>query len=151
METSPVHLIPPQDPAFCSCCDGSGTVAEGYFHMTPKFTGVVFTGKRNTCPGCNGNGVSLRACEWRKAQLEPVDSDAIPYLQALEGAGDAGFAPMGWLYGSVMLGLCEKRFAYSDSNRHFRLTITGMKELEKHARNEAKRDAWDEREPGKVS
>lgn len=74
-----------------------------------------------------------------KAELEPVDTDAIPYLQSLQGAGDRGFAPVGWLYLSVMRGLCLKGFAYSDGHNCFRLSGDGRAELEKHKRNEAQR------------
>lgn len=70
METSPVHPIPPKDLEFCSCCDGGGTIAESYFVIGPKFTGVVFTGKQKRCPDCYGTGTNERAKWWRKQQLE---------------------------------------------------------------------------------
>jgi len=72
--------------------------------------------------------------------LELVDTDAIPYLQCLKGAGNHGFAPVGWLYTNVMEGLCEKGFARR-SGGAFVLSARGADELEKHERNEAKRFA----------
>lgn len=72
--------------------------------------------------------------------LEPVDTDAITYLQCLKGAGDRGFAPVGWLYTNVMEGLCQKGFARRAGGA-FVLSALGTAELEKHERNEANRFA----------
>jgi hypothetical protein len=71
--------------------------------------------------------------------LEPVDTDAIPYIETLVGAGDRGFAPVGWVYLDIMRNLCRKGFAYSDGLNCFRVSGTGRAELEKHRRNEARR------------
>lgn len=101
------------------------------------------------CPTCHGTGsaplVPMSICATCLGRgrspkpLEPVDTGAIPYLQALEGAEVRGFAPIGWLYTSVMIGLVEKGFARADGNNHFRLSALGRAELEKHRRNEARR------------
>lgn len=100
------------------------------------------------CPTCHGTGsaplVPMSICATclgrRRINVpEPVDTDAIPYLVSLEGAGDRGFAPIGWLYLDVMRNLCRKGFAYSDGTNCFRLSVKGRSELEKHRRNEARR------------
>lgn len=57
--------------AFCSCCEGSGKVAEGSYTMTPEECQWILSGKDKTCPGCDGEGVSVRAKLWRKENNFP--------------------------------------------------------------------------------
>lgn len=104
--------------------------------------------KTEVCPKCHGTGsaplVAMSTCATclgagRINVPEPVDTDAIPYIETLVGAGDRGFAPIGWLYLDVMRNLCRKGFAYSDGHNCFRVSDKGRAELEKHRRNEARR------------
>lgn len=51
------------------------------------------------------------------------------YLEALESAGERGFAPYGWLYKSVMDGLLEQGFAEYAPPRAYKLSEKGKAEL----------------------
>ena len=104
--------------------------------------------KTEICPTCHGTGsaplVVMSICATclgagRVKGPEPVDIDAIPYIETLVGAGDHGFAPVSARYLDAMRGLVLKGFAKADGLNCFRVSAAGRAELEKHRRNEARR------------
>ncbi len=54
----------------------------------------------------------------------------LPYLKALKNAGSAGFTPLGWLYGNVLLELTTRALAYQRGGT-FYLSEFGLAELER--------------------